>query len=237
MDRGDAAVETRQSTRTLSVIGMEEAKRKGKELFTRWFLLAIFLFVFVTWANIKGTSSSIVCQKSLNDEETLDLPLLTLIFRAPLSEDDEGQVIDGVEATSWPYYISHFLFAMTLYLMNIIVFQVFTVFFDVKPVFFSGFSCSVVWYISREQRDYEKLGYFDYEGFYAPTLGMVFVYIFCQGCYLIYWKRKPQNSHHLVSKYALAAMFILFVAALIVSVMVNDRFREPFGPCPKSGCD
>jgi hypothetical protein len=41
-----------------------------------------------------------------------------------------------------------------------------------------------------------------------------------------------QNPHRAVSKYAIFAVAALFIAALVVSILVNDKFRKPFGPKP-----
>jgi hypothetical protein len=86
------------------------------------------------------------------------------------------------------------VFALTLYLFNVVLFQIFTIFFDIEPVWISGLSCSIMWYISREMRDYEKLGFFDYEGFYAPTLGIVFVFCFCQAASMyLKWRKVSED--------------------------------------------
>ncbi|GMH63336.1 hypothetical protein TrRE_jg2699 [Triparma retinervis] len=144
--------------------------------------------------------------------------------------DKNGEAIEGVEITDWPYYINHFVFALSIYLFNVIFFQFCTIFLDLEPIWLSGFGCSIMWYISREQRDHEKLGYFDFEGFYAPTLGIVFVFCLCQAVQMVLDKRK--NPHRAVSKYAIFTVAALFIAALVVSILVNDKFRKPFGPKP-----
>mmetsp|Transcript_5306 Transcript_5306/g.10597 ORF Transcript_5306/g.10597 Transcript_5306/m.10597 type:complete len:234 (+) Transcript_5306:53-754(+) len=168
------------------------------------------------------------CRKQLFNRWFLfGILLLVIVTVANINEDENGEAIDGVEELTWPYFIAHFLFALTLFIFNALAYHVFVNFLDIEPIWVSALGCSVMWYVSREYRDQEKLGYFDHKGFWAPTLGISFVFCICEGASL--YLEKKRNPHRVVSKYALTTVIVIFLTTLGFSIAVNDKFPGPWG--------
>lgn len=107
--------------------------------------------------------------------------------------------------------------------MNLIVYSIAVKFFDCEGLWVSALSSSILWYLSREVRDHEKLGYWDWEGLYAPTLGLVYVFVICQlgTCYYKYRITKEEPHYPYVSRYTLTFCSFLFVGNTTTSFVVS----------------
>ncbi|GMH82072.1 hypothetical protein TrVE_jg1354 [Triparma verrucosa] len=142
---------------------------------------------------------------------------------ANITEDNEGSVFD--ENIKWPYYISHFILGLSFYLLIAICYNVCVKFFDLDGQWVAALSGSILWYLSREVRDNEKLGGWDWQGLYAPTLGLVYVFIILQSIAL-WWKYKITRETKYVSRYAVCFLVSLFIGNTVVSIYASKYFPD-----------
>mmetsp|Transcript_25727 Transcript_25727/g.53476 ORF Transcript_25727/g.53476 Transcript_25727/m.53476 type:complete len:223 (-) Transcript_25727:154-822(-) len=140
-----------------------------------------------------------------------------------IEEDENGHVID--DNIKWPYYFNHFLLGLSFFLLNCITYSLCVKFFECEGLWVSALSSSILWYISREVRDREKLGYWDYEGLYAPTLGLVYVFIICQLCSCWYKLRITKETAY-VSRYTLVFLGACFVANTVMCIIEAEHFKS-----------
>ena len=84
-------------------------------------------------------------------------------------------------------------------------------------------------YISREVRDNEKLGGWDFEGLLAPTFGLVYTFLILQSLMMVYEVR-IEKTRTRYSRYAIWLMVVMFIINTVCSIVYNDKFRAPYGP-------
>ena len=93
-----------------------------------------------------------------------------------------------------PYWINHTNVAFLLFLLGAAIHFVFASKLQwLNGSFLSGFLCGMPFYISREIRDREKLGFWDIPGLVAPTVGLIVLYVAME-CITRYWSRKQSTE-------------------------------------------
>ena len=92
------------------------------------------------------------------------------------------------------YWVYHATFAFWLFFSAwgayFFVIQKFQL---VHPGPFCALLCASPFYISREFRDLEKLGFIDIPGLAAPTIGLVLLWIMAEGCTRYYSRRHRER--------------------------------------------
>ena len=143
-------------------------------------------------------------------------------------DDSNGSIIGKNErASDIPYFIGHYMLSFFLACMVSLVLRVSEHVFELDTSVLAGYATGISFYISREIRDHEKLGFWDYEGLLAPVLGLSATFFIAQYCVIGYRKFVSKVR---VTKFPIAFLAMWGIVLLACSIRYNYLFRGPFGP-------
>ena len=94
----------------------------------------------------------------------------------------------------WPYYLNHLVVALLIFIFASGLHHVVVHYFKwTDGNWLMGLASSLPFYVSREIRDREKLGYWDWPGVLWPTIGILVLAVLLElGSYL--WRRHKRMS-------------------------------------------
>ena len=171
-------------------------KAKCSKVFDRWFLLAFIL---------------------------LSITLVLLVE----NEAHGGALVKSEPQTSSiPYYIGHFMVSFMIACAVHLAVRVAENIFELEPSLVAGYAAGVLFYVSREVRDHEKLHFWDYEGLISPVLGLSCVFFVLQYLVVFYKKFVAEQD---VSVFPIAILGLWGVVCVACAIKFNYLFRSPFG--------
>ena len=83
--------------------------------------------------------------------------LISIPITVAVNVLDEGGETGATAGEDIPYYINHYLLALSLFESLCLLHNVACKIFDAPPAIFAGYLSSLIFYISRDIRDHEKL--------------------------------------------------------------------------------
>jgi len=96
----------------------------------------------------------------------------------------------------WPYYLNHLVLALLIFFLAAGAHHAVVYWFKLSDGnWLMGFFTALPFYLSREIRDSEKLGYWDWPGLLWPTLGILLLSIVLEsGSAWLRWRRAKQTG-------------------------------------------
>ena len=134
-----------------------------------------------------------------------------------------------LDQTSLPYYVNNSLMGVTLFISSILLHQIFTIIFELPSIWQAALGNGIMFYISRELRDHEKLDYWDYQGLIAPTLCVSYVFFFTSLFTIIFQNRYCKGEFRRRGIWPYMFLFCVFIVAVVMSVQTNIYFGDGFG--------
>jgi hypothetical protein len=149
--------------------------------------------------------------------------LSVAIALAAYTEDAEGDLLDD-EHLKWPYFVSHYLLALVFFNVSALIHHFGVTFCEFDGFLVAGLVSGELWYVSREVRDAEKLGYWDKKGLLSPTFGVGYTFVVVQLALLVY-RWKIEKSCERISRYPLASLLIITIVNTVCSIVYRKEFE------------
>mmetsp|Transcript_1088 Transcript_1088/g.2736 ORF Transcript_1088/g.2736 Transcript_1088/m.2736 type:complete len:148 (+) Transcript_1088:56-499(+) len=94
----------------------------------------------------------------------------------------------------WPYYLNHLVIALLMFFLFAGIHHAAVYHFKLTDgSWLMGFCASLPFYLSREIRDSEKLGYWDWPGLWWPTIGILILLVVLESGSAL-WRRSKRGG-------------------------------------------